>query len=534
MDFNQMPVTRKFWKLYDQDTVLVFDENAAPRPVYKLTGVSASVWRLCDGNHTLHDITAVLAADYGVTLNQLKDDVIGFVLDLERRGLIAWIGDCPRPFRVLLIDPPAADPAIIGEGPKEPSIGLAYIAAVLAQENVETRILDLRRIPLTWQELLNRALRESDPHIVGITSMSPTFRNASHIAYHVKQALPQRTIVFGGHHVTFEYREVLEQNAWIDAVVLGEGEQTMRELVNRLRCGGEIDDTIRGIAFRRRGEVAVSRPREFIKDLDSLPFPEPYSITMNPEPYATARILSSRGCPFSCKFCSEAGFYNQTVRYRSPRNVVDEVELKYNKYRFRQFMFSDDLFLLNLDRVTQICAEIKSRNLQIEWACNTRVDTAPRAVFEAMYDAGCRALFVGVESADGGVLRAMDKRSRIENVIKGIKLARSIGLKVSAGFIIGHPGETKQTIRKSIALARELELDDFAFTFLNVYPGTDLHKNFEGHRLRYVGAKSEYSLYHPVVETDEFTAADATEAYLDMCDDLRGAYAGSAIPASVV
>jgi len=529
MDHNLVPLRMKYWKAFDRNVILVFDEGKAPHPVYTLASVSSFIWSMCDGTHTIGGIIDNLREEYGISYDQAQRDTIRFLDDLEAKGLIGWTGNVNDGFRVLLIDPPAIDPGIIGEGPKEPSIGLAYLAAVLSQENVETRILDLRRLPLKWQGILNEALDEVRPQVVGITCMSPTFQNASHIAYHVKKALPQATIVLGGHHVTFMYKEVLENNHWIDVVVIGEGEQTMRELVLRLKVGKVADEDIKGLAYRKKGKIVISPPREFIKDLDTLPFPDPYAITINRETYATARILSSRGCPFPCKFCSEAGFYNRRIRYRSPGNVLDEIEHKYRKYDFRHFIFSDDLFVLDPERVREICTGIKARDLQIEWACNTRVDTAPREIFEVMHDSGCRRLFVGVESADNRILSAMDKHSRIENIAKGIKMVNDIGIKVSAGFIIGFPGDGRETVRKSIELAKELQFDELTFTFLNVYPGTDLYNNFDKYGLRHVNGLIEYSMYRPVLESEDFTAANAMEAYLDMCYELKVSLAKSAL-----
>lgn len=521
---SQIPIAAKFWKLYDRDTVLLFDGDRSPDPVYRLAGVSAFVWRLCDGSHSVGQIVAQSATEYGIGQQQARSNMTSFLQELDSKGLIRWQNHRTTDLRVLLIDPPAVDPAIIGQGAKEPSMGLAYIAAILTNEGLQPSILDLRRKPLEWQHLLNSALEQTRPEVVGITCMSPTFENASQIAYHVKQAAPGARVILGGHHATFMYREVLERNRWIDLVVIGEGEQTMRELVGRLSMGEQIDG-VKGIAYRKGGKVVVSPPRDFMTDLDALPFPEPYPITINKEDYSTARILSSRGCPFPCKFCSESGFYNRRIRYRSPENVLDEIEYKYDKYGFRDFMFSDDLFVLDIGRVKKICDGIKSRGLQIKWACNTRVDTAPREIFEAMYDAGCRRLFVGVESADNEILSAMDKRSKVEDIIRGIKMVKSIGLDVSVGFILGFPGETKETANSSLELARELSeqsgIDEIAFTFLNVYPGTDLYNNLEGYGLRYTTGTPEYSLYKPVLETEEFTASDAMESYLDMCYEMK-------------
>jgi anaerobic magnesium-protoporphyrin IX monomethyl ester cyclase len=270
-----------------------------------------------------------------------------------------------------------------------------------------------------------------------------------------------------------------------DVVCVGEGETTALELVEAV--GGRRSlSTVKGIVYQNRNSnghsVVRTQPREFVQDLDVLPFPardhidnEAYKKHYRERfGYTTTSIITSRGCPFQCDFCSRAVFGHE-FRTRSAVNVVDEME-SVKALGYERVWFSDDCFTLDKKRLFGICNEIVRRGLGLEWECLSRVDTIDQDTALIMKKAGCVRVFFGLESGNDTVLRLMNKQASAQEARNAVLTTKAAGIQVGAFFIVGYPGETNQTILDTLRFASSLPLDYLSFSMPYPIPGTPLYE----------------------------------------------------------
>lgn len=285
-----------------------------------------------------------------------------------------------------------------------------------------------------------------------------------------------RLLIVGGPLPTLEPSGYLDV---FDIAVIGEGEEAMVDIVESFVKGVDISQ-VSGIAYRDKGEVKLTATREFINDLDSLPFParelfdnEAYKqYYMDRFGYSIAPLISSRGCPFSCDFCSRPVF-GRSFRSRSASNIVDEIE-EIMKLGYDRIWFADDCFTLVRSQLIAICDELIRRDLKIGWECLSRVDTMDPLVARRMRLAGCVRVFFGIESGTNSILDLMRKQITIEQAQKAVYIAKEAGLQVGAFFILGYPGENDDTVLSTVRFASSLPLDYLSFTLPYPIPGTSL------------------------------------------------------------
>jgi radical SAM superfamily enzyme YgiQ (UPF0313 family) len=380
---------------------------------------------------------------------------------------------------VILINPPSSltNPTL--------PLGLASIAAALRENGVGVAAIDAWALGLDAEAVAD-AVRQASPSIVGITMMSPRAPAALRVAAAVREALPEATIVAGGPHPSAVPRELLAHYPGIDAVVIGEGEITMLDVVRAVK-GNAGFSAIPGVGWRDRGgTVIVNPPRPLIEDLDALPRPardlfpqERYKIT---PPYGmrhpSATMVTTRGCPYRCIYCSKSVF-GSTVRARSPASVADEVEGLIRIYGVKEIKFYDDDFTLLMDRAEAICDEIVRRKLVVSWSCTTRVNLVNEALIRKMKAAGCWLIAYGIESASQAILDRARKGFTLAQVRDAFRMTREAGIKIHGYFMAGLPGETAETLRATIRLAKELEPDTTSWGPTMVYPGTPLFDEVE-------------------------------------------------------
>jgi anaerobic magnesium-protoporphyrin IX monomethyl ester cyclase len=270
-----------------------------------------------------------------------------------------------------------------------------------------------------------------------------------------------------------------------DVAVLGEGEASMAEIAEWHGKGIDLSG-VDGIAYRHNGVVKFTSPRKHVEDLDSLPFPardlfdnEAYKRHyMRRFGYSISPLITSRGCPFSCDFCSRPVF-GQSFRARSASNVVDEVE-EIVGLGYDRVWFADDCFTLNRERLMVVCDELVKRGVRVSWECLSRVDTMDREVAVKMRRAGCVRVFFGIESGTDEVLGLMQKQITVEQARKAVHNAKQAGLKVGAFFILGYPGENDETVLDTVRFASGLPLDYLSFTLPYPIPGTALFERVKG------------------------------------------------------
>jgi anaerobic magnesium-protoporphyrin IX monomethyl ester cyclase len=291
-------------------------------------------------------------------------------------------------------------------------------------------------------------------------------------------------LVAGGPLPTLYPDEYLEA---FDFVCVGEGEETMLELVQASQSEADLSK-VRGLCFRTKngettpGKLAVKTPpRPPIENLDSIPFPARdlydnaayQDYFMNRFGKKETSIITTRGCPFDCDFCSRP-IFSRNFRARSAENVVDEL-CEIARLGYDWVWFSDDCFTLSTRRVLDVCKGIKDRNLDLKWECLSRVDTFNVDIASAMISAGCRRVFFGIESGDDGILREMRKQISVSDVRRGVGVAVKAGLEAAGFFIVGYPGEDDSTILKTVKFATELPLDYVSFSLPYPIPGTGLY-----------------------------------------------------------
>ncbi|MFB3889700.1 MAG: radical SAM protein [Candidatus Bathyarchaeia archaeon] len=355
-----------------------------------------------------------------------------------------------------------------------PPLGLGYVAAALKKHGAEVELVDCTFLR-SLEEAVARVKR-SRPQIVGVYSMFSMKKTSLQLARLLRGCCD--LLVAGGPLPTLDPSSFLDV---FDAVVVGEGEETMVELVVCAERGLPFSD-VRGIAFREGGEVKLTPAKRFVENLDRLAFParELFDNTAYKAYYSrrfgytSSPLISSRGCPFSCDFCSRPVF-GASFRRRSAENIVDEVE-DIAGYGYDRVWFADDCFTLDAEHLRRVCELMVQRRLGIGWECLSRVDTFGVEVARCMKRAGCVRVFFGIESGNDWVLAVMNKRISVSQARRAVFAAKAAGLEVGAFFIVGYPGETDGTVLDTVRLASELPLDYLSFTLPYPIPGTALHE----------------------------------------------------------
>jgi radical SAM superfamily enzyme YgiQ (UPF0313 family) len=400
--------------------------------------------------------------------------------------------------RVLLVNPYYP----ITEIPSPP-LGLAFLAGALEQAGVEVRVLDLVVFPHT-RKRIDEALGDFVPDLVGVTSVTMTFYDAVRVLEDVRRFAPDVPTVMGGPHVTFAARESLEAVPSLDAVVLGEGEETLVALARAIDAGRSWEH-IPGLVYRDGQTVRATAPRTRLSDLNALARPARHLLPMG-RYHALGLVVgmtTSRGCPERCIFCVGRKMGGPGVRFRDPAEVADEFgELA--GLGFHQINVVDDQFTTKREHCLAVCQEIIDRGIKSSWTSFARVDTVSPEIFQKMHEAGCIMISFGVESANAEILKTIRKRITVDQVRRAVTLCGEAGIAPQVSFILGLPGETPETIEESANLARELHQLGVSpgFHLLAPFPGTEVRERAEALGIKIL--TNDWSAYHAnraVVET---------------------------------
>ena len=422
---------------------------------------------------------------------------------------------------ILLIYPPYS------YARKNPPLGLAYMAAVLEQNNYIVKIVDVSAEGLSWVELEAR-IKNEQPKLVGISFMTPQVGEALKIAALVKKINPQIITVVGGPHATALPREIMEEKS-IDFTVIGEGEITLLELADKFVRNEEKElGDIKGIAYRKNNETIITEPRPFVEDLDSLPFPAWHLLPVDKYCVASTggkaseqvfNIFSSRGCPNQCIFCGGPKIMGRRYRRRSAQNIIQELIYLKNNFGATQFDFQDDSVTVFKDSLREMCQEIIKQNLNITWMCNSRVDILDMDALLLMKKAGCVRIDLGVESGDGQVLKRIKKGITIEQVRKSHQMAKEAGIMINSFAMVGNLGEDFSGVKKTAELMKELG-EDVNVSISTPFPASELYQIAkENNWLRvydwnkYVTAPTSLPGYEPVMVTDKMNQKEILKAW---------------------
>jgi anaerobic magnesium-protoporphyrin IX monomethyl ester cyclase len=431
--------------------------------------------------------------------------------------------------RVLLVSPPFY--RLLGGHNDWPALGLGYLAAVLVQHGLEARVYHTDRLPdrehislrgifdgqtqylrivhdpshPLWTEIVDKIVAFR-PTLVGLSLVTPTFRGAALIAQAIKERNPSIKIVAGGPHATFMTQAVLDCPAF-DFIVRREGEYALLALAE-----GQEPATIAGLTYRdERGEVHSNPDREFIADLDRLPFPDP-RFDLNPRlvDQDYEMIITGRGCPYCCVFCASPRLWQRKVRLRSVENVLAELRFKYETYGARRFYFIDDTFNFDQQRTADLCRAIISAGLEIGWMCEARLDHLSRDLLAVMRQAGCKRIKLGVESGSERVLRLMKKGISLPQVRQVVGLVKEAGIDLTLYFLLGFPGETVDEARQTVALARELDPTYCSLGVVAPYCGTELYDMLQAQGHLSPSSDGWERYYHQSPDLLRFSKVDST------------------------
>lgn len=387
---------------------------------------------------------------------------------------------------ILLINAPIDFPRM-AKGVTIP-LGLAYIASYLISKDINVKTIDLEVEDISKD--ICKLIKKESPSIVGISCNTHTRYKAFEIVDKIKNEFPNLHITMGGPHVSFTAENVL-RNTKADSVVRGEGEYTIYELFEAIEKNNGFEN-IKGISYKnQKCKIIHNESREPIKDLDLLPFPDRNSFNISKyelifpgknKKELSGHLITSRGCPFNCIFCSASAFSNKRARYRSPSNVVDEIEYLVDELSYKNIYIYDDHFTVSSKRVVEICDEIRKRNLDANFFCYSRIDSVTKEKFKKMAEAGFNVVSFGIESGSQKILDYLRKGIKIEQIIKAVRICKDVNITVKATFIVGSPGERILDFKKTCKLINKLYtiqpkfLPTIGFNGIFIYPGTEIYK----------------------------------------------------------
>jgi radical SAM superfamily enzyme YgiQ (UPF0313 family) len=367
-----------------------------------------------------------------------------------------------------------------------PPLGIETLAPIVRQHGHEVRMFDTCH-PRMKEEHIAEAVIEERPDVIALSFLSITSYGATRsMARRLKQAAPDTPIILGGVFATINARNILQDCPDADYVCKGEGEELLPDFLDNLGFPGLVD----GLVWRSGEEIIENTPRPVIKNLDLFPYPDRTSLPIDyieSMPLDVPAVLSlerfctiqtSRGCPNQCVYCGIPALADRTWRSRSPEHVLGEMQ-QLSDEGYRSIYLTDDQFLLNRTRISEICRGIIDRKLKFSWGCEGRVDSVAADQFPLMARANCSFLAFGIESGTQKVLDRLKKMQLLEQVRRTVGEAKRHGIQTTHGFfLIGSPGESEDDILESFRFAARLKLDTFGFNRLCVYRGTPLWKEY--------------------------------------------------------
>jgi len=361
-----------------------------------------------------------------------------------------------------------------------PPLGLLSIATILQNEGHEIRVYS----PEDNDDSFINEVRNDKPELIGFSITTAQYRRVADIIAKLKQAGVKTLMCAGGPHVSALPEETIE-NLGIDFAVFGEGEITTSKVVERLSDGKSLEG-VEGVAFKANGEVIINAPRELVPDLDTIPFVNrefiDYERCLRPpgiiRGYPTRRsaaIMSGRGCAYDCLFCNSELMFKRKIRKRSVENVIDEIKMLTDKYKLDAIFFPDEAFTVKKDWVFDFCEKLKKEDLKLKWACQMRVHPIDEEVLKVLKSAGCVQVEFGVESGSPKVIEILRKKITPEQVEHAFSLAKKVGLRRLATFMLGNPKEEWEDLKMTESLAKKIRPDYVSFFYTVPYPGTKLY-----------------------------------------------------------
>ncbi|MGD2090150.1 MAG: radical SAM protein [Candidatus Aminicenantes bacterium] len=389
-------------------------------------------------------------------------------------------------------------------GGEQLPLGIYYLASYLLENGYLVKVTDAEANHLTVNEILNE-IDQFSPNFVGISSTTVAFHRALECANEIKNKFESIKIILGGPHITSNYKHAMSYPAF-DYGVIGEGEITLKELLDHI-CNHQPIEDIKGIVYRDQNDRVIKNPpREYISNLDILPFPA-YELVKNmrlytPPPqnyksFPVATIITSRGCPNQCTFC-DRNVFGKKYRERSAENVFKEIKLLYEKYQIKEIQFVDDTFLISKKRIYNLFELLDKAKIMLHWVCLSRINVVDYEFLKFLKSNGCWHISFGIESGDDRILKLIKKNIKLDQAKQVINWCKKLKIKSKGFFIIGHPGENLETIDKTIKISRELKLDDIVVTLNTPLPGSPQY--FEANKYGKLDKTdwSKFNMWQPV------------------------------------
>ena len=395
---------------------------------------------------------------------------------------------CQQPVKELLVIPPL------------PPMDLMYMASVAERENFEAKIIDYSLIENPVVQF-KKDLGEFRPDYLVLNAASTTLENDLSILKIAKETLPNLvTIVKGAHFYTYN-KEVLDKFPNLDLIMIGEVEETLKEILQE-----KPYPEINGICYRENGAPVLTEKREFIQNLDEIPFPARHlvdnSIFRRPDNNKVQGIIKvSRGCPYHCFFCLATPVSGAKVRMRSTDNIIAEIQECVEKYNINNFLFWSDIFNIDRKWTMELCRKIIDSGVKITWSSNTRADTADDEMAELMYKSGCRLVSIGVESGSQEVLDSIGKKLTLNDIRNTVKIFKKHKIKIYNYFVIGLPWDTEETIEETIKFAIELDSNFISFYTATPLPGSRFFEYAKAQGLMNEVKSWDGAYYNPIVNT---------------------------------
>lgn len=374
---------------------------------------------------------------------------------------------------------------------KWPPLNLAYLAAIAEKKGHEVNIIDGEAESLSIEQIVNQT-KEFSPDLIGITGTTPFYHISVDLARELKKQIPEVPIAIGGPHATVLKEEVFEN--CFDFAFIGEAEKSWDTFLDIYEKGQNISQ-VGGILYRDNKEVKFTGPAEPIGDINDIPIPSRHLLKLENYNLGTLQgtkrftsIMTVRGCPFKCIFCSTKVFGKDTRR-RSPEKVIQEIKECKENYKIEHFMFLDDTLTLNRQHILDICDLLIKENLGITWEGSTRANLVDEELIKKMAKSGLIRLSFGLESVDENIRRIMKKNVPLESYIMANRLTNKYGIETLNSCMIGLPGETEETIKKTLRFLRESkEIKQANISIAVPYPGTELYEMAKKgeHKLRLV------------------------------------------------
>lgn len=387
---------------------------------------------------------------------------------------------------IVFINPPITREERFGEmakhGATAPPLGLCYLAAVLRQAGIKSRIIDALSFEKTMEETVKEIL-SLNPRYVGITAKTVAIFRAAELASELKKINPDIITILGGTHVTAVPRETMERFPQFDIGVIGEGENIIVELIQSLEKS-QVLQSVNGLIIRKSdGNLFITGPRPPIENLDSIPLPA-WDMVPHLKYYHESAtrfsklplgsVITSRGCPGKCLFCDNSVF-GRRFRAHSAHYVIEMIKYLKSNYGIKSLVFYDDYFVADKKRLKEICLRMIEEKLNLEWVCSARVNAINEEMLLLMKQAGCFQIAYGIESGNQGILNLQKKGITLEHIRNAVEMTHKAGIRTKGYFMIGHPTETQDTIFETINFAKSIPLDNFQATYFTPFPGSQAY-----------------------------------------------------------